>query len=234
MKKLINKLLHTNIPSYTVHYQYSMNGSVMEIIIFIICVWVLVYLYIKLKRRFFNRFIDASKTRTLVWNLIKRSVMVILSIIFIIKGCERWYYFHDEIEYTDKKFLDMSYADQIDMQVYLMDQERLISLFKGNPPVPGKHITQSKQNVFPAPTDPYFYLVIRIKNNGNRIVWGSLENHLNETYLRNIDIPPLPPLMEDFTNIVLWWQKPEENLPKDYPNLQIKWKALYTSQGDVL
>ncbi|MBS0627265.1 MAG: hypothetical protein JSS09_03530 [Verrucomicrobia bacterium] len=206
----------------------------MEILIFIICVWLCVYLYIRLKRRFFNRFIDASKTRILVWKFIKCSVMIVLSVIFIIKGCERWYYFHDEIEYTDKKFLDMSYIDQLDMQVYLMDQEKLISLFKGNPPTPGKHIASSERNVFPSPTDPYFYLVIRIKNKGDRIVWGSLDNRLNEKYLRSIDIPPLPPNMKDFTNIVLWWQETEENLPKDYPNLGIKWKAIYTSQGDTL
>lgn len=206
-----------------------------EFVLLILFVWLIVFIYIRLKRRFFNRFIDASQKRVLIWGWIKRIVLVLVSIVLIIGGCERWYYFHDEIAYTDKNLLDMAYADQIDMEVYLMDQEKLISLFKGNPPESGTHDPGVYKNGYPEPEDPYFYLVIRVRNRGDQVAWGCLDNDLNGVrQLEDIDIPPLPPNMSDFTNIVLWWQRSPEYLPDKYPKLEVIWKKLYTSKEENL
>ena len=207
----------------------------MEFLYFVACIVLLVFLYIKLKRRFFNRFIDAKQQRVLIWNWTKRIILLALSLCFLIKGIERWYYFHDEIAYTDEKFLDMAYADQVEIEVYLMEQAKLISLFKGNPPEPGTLQPKPKPyRRWPSPLDSYFYLVLRVKNKGDRIVWGSLSNRLNERYIPHVDIPPLPPNMTDFTNIVLWSHSTENNLPEAYPKLEVQWKRLYTSKGEDL
>ena len=206
----------------------------MELILFILFMWLIVFIYIRLKRRFFNRFIDASEKRVFIWGWIKRVVLILVSIVLIIGGCERWYYFHDEIAYTDKNLLDLAYANQIDMEIYLMDQEKLISLFKGNPPEAGTHDPSFYRNGFLRPEDPYFYLVIRVRNRGDKVAWGCLDNHLSDRGLQNIDVPPIQPNMSNFTNIVLWWEGSPKHLPSGYPKPEVTWKKLYTSKGEAL
>ena len=205
-----------------------------EFVFFVLFVWLIVFLYIRLKRRFFNRFVDASEKRVFTWGWIKRVVLIFVSIALFIGGCERWYYFHDEIAYTDKDLLNMAYADQIDFEVFLMDKEKLISLFKGNPPEVGTHDSEFYRHGYPRSKDPHFYLVIRVRNRGDKVAWGCLNNPLNDIGLQDIDISPLPSNMSDFTNMVLWWQRPKEYLPASYPKLEATWKKLYTNKGENL
>ena len=203
----------------------------LELLAFIACVWLVIYVYIKLKRRFFNRFIDAKSHRVLIWNWTKRVFLIACSIILTIKGIECWVYFHDEIAYTNKKFLDMAYADQIEMEAYFMNNEKLISLFENNHPDPIPEFT-NENNL--QETDPNFYLVIRIKNKGDRILWGSIAKKPNGPYIPYYDIPPIGPNMTDFTNIVLWYRRADKYLPMKYQQVEVRWDKIYTSTGENL
>jgi hypothetical protein len=201
-------------------------------------VWLFIFLFTSLKKRFFTPFIEASMQRITIWNRIKTVIVSVVALFLLFKGIERLHYSHDEIACTDKKFLDMAYADQVEVEVYLMDQEKLIHLFKGNPPEHGIYNPSKPMDLSCAKTsDPFFYLVIRIKNKGNRTIWGSLEwgplvNYFQKEYMPQVDIPPLPPNMADFTNVVLWSEvEALARLPSFYPNLKTKWVQLYTCEG---
>jgi hypothetical protein len=214
----------------------SISTSLFSLYLFIASVWLPIFLLMKLKRRSFTPFIHASPKRIFIWNWTKKVLVILISPFLVFKAIERFYYFHDEVEHTDKKLLDMAYVDQIETQSYLMDQQSLASLFqeKNNPkPETCPVVFRSIQAKYLPSSQLYFYLVIQIKNKGDRVVWGSLNSYLNEKQLPDIDVPPLPPNMTDFVNIVVWSGKTGKSLPAaSCPKLTTAWKEIYTSQGN--
>jgi hypothetical protein len=136
----------------------------------------------------------------------------------------------------NKKQLNQAYADQIDVKTYLMSQQNVIDLFKGNPPNPNTQTIQDKGETFfynvQNPSDPRYYLVVELKNKGNKVCWGILENYADGKKVHNIDIPPLSPEMKEPKYIVIRAWPSEQKMPGDYPHLEAKWLKLYTSKGE--
>ncbi len=199
-----------------------------ELIFFFACVGVLVFLFIQMKKKLFDPFIAASKLRFSIWNWTKRVILIALSISLLISTFERWYYFHDEIAYSEKSLeVDPSYADQIEVEAYMTDEENLAEIFKGN--LPELKVEQPDKNK--NSSNSVRYMVIRIKNKGDLPIYGILEDS-NPRGIQDVNVPPLPPHMSDFKNIVLWkyWANRDSSVP--YSTLDLKWKQIYTLKGD--
>lgn len=198
---------------------------------FIACVGIFIFLFLKLKHKFFNPFISASKLRLSIWNWTKKVILIGLSILLLIGSFERWYYIHDEIRYASKSLaLDLSYADQIEMEAYLMNEQDLISLFEGNPPIPNMtEASYLKAKQEPYGDNPMSYFVLRVKNKGDHTIYGVVEDRENGYFVRDINVPPLPPHMTEFKEIVLW---SSSSMPGTYPQKGIKWKQIFTIKGE--
>jgi hypothetical protein len=201
------------------------------LIAFLIIILVLL-LVIKGGGKLVHLIVDGHPTRIKAWEWVKRLFWIGLAIPLLIASFERWYYFHDEISYGNKKQLNPHYASQIDAEVYLMSQENVIALFEGNPPNPDTRFiperTYSQPYVAPQPADPRFFLVVRIRNHGDQAAWGVLNCFVGETEGWNVDIPPIPPEMQGYKNIVLLSNDISQG---PYPKLELRWEQLYTMQG---
>ncbi|MBX7066593.1 MAG: hypothetical protein K1X28_05130 [Parachlamydiales bacterium] len=198
------------------------------------------YLLILLVFKILKRMLNASS-----YEKTRRSFFVLGSIFFISAAVHRLYYFHDEMIYAGKRNLNPAYANQIEVETYLMSEPNLINLFQGEPPNPDKRDINSQKvfwsgGRFPGPLDPRFYLVIRVKNNGDQTAWGVLNYTYEDQFVRHIDVPPLPAKMCDFKNIVLLAQPkdsfgaPTFSLKNDkispYPQLKSTWLRIYTKK----
>ena len=204
-----------------------------EFIIFFACLGALIFSFVKLKKKCFDPFINASKLRFSIWNWTKRASLIALSICLIVASFDRWYYFHDEIAYSKKSLaVDLSYADQIEVEAYLMSELNLVDLFEGLSPNPDRQEMEDGFDKEQKPSDPRFYLVIRVKNKGDIPIYGILEDSVNGKKIREIDVPPLSPNMSDFKNIVLWTYRSERSVPGPYPKIELKWKQIYTLKGE--
>ncbi len=188
----------------------------------------------KLVGRKFEHFLSGSRVRRVSWEWTKRSLFSVASFFLIIGTFQRWYYFHDEITYA--KHPNLSYASQIETEVYLMSLQNVIDLFKGMPPNPDRQIIPVDSDSYPhPPSDPRFYLVIRIKNKGPEVAWGVLDYFVDGKKQRAIEIPPIAPQMDDFKNIVLQadfiWRHipPTPGTFGPYPHLEVQWSRLHTS-----
>ena len=191
----------------------------------------------------FKRFLSVSNLRRTIWEWIKRLFFITTSLLLIISTFQRWYYFHDEMAYLgNSKYLNPSYASHVEVEAYLMSLQNVIDLFEGNLPNPDTQTifvdSPIDKNYPHVPSDPRYYLVIRIKNKGPQALWGILDYFVDGQKMREIDVPPLPPEMKDFKNIVLQADFVYQHLPPrrgtigPYPNLETKWKQLYTTQGE--
>jgi hypothetical protein len=110
----------------------------------------------------FKHFLSISDSRRLAWDWIKRLFFIIAALILLVGTFQRWHFFHDEIRHTaDQKQLNLAYADQIEMEVYLMTQQNVISLFEGNLPKPDTQTILKTSDFYdkpePDPSDPRFY-----------------------------------------------------------------------------
>lgn len=188
----------------------------------------------------FQSFLSKSPKRRPIWEWTKRIVLAALSLQLLFSTWERWYYFHDEMIYGSK-YRDPSYADQIEIETYLMSQQEVAALFAGEPPNPSREeipLTSDLYKQYPhGPTYPRFYLVTRVKNKGDKIFWGTLDCTAEGERITTVDIPPLPPQMQEFKNVVqvaeFVWQKtpPSPGMSGPYPELKTTWLCLYAKEG---
>lgn len=169
------------------------------------------------------------------WMWTKRVLYLAASVWLLIGAFTRLYYFHYEMEYGDPKLLNPSYSDQIQVESYLMSQQNLIDLFEGLPPNPDKRsLTENETwEELKKPSSPRFYLVLRLKNQGDQIAWGSLDFVVNGKKTRQIDVPPLGPNMSNYEIMALragQHDKCQFEIERSYPNLNTKWSLLYTKE----
>ncbi len=168
---------------------------------------------------------------------IKWAFFLIASIFLLFGGVRRLYYFHDEMIYAGgSKDLNPAYADQIDVELYLMSLPNVIDLFEGKSPNPDTcEITWDEWSKHNNPDDltrPRTYLVVRLKNRGDQIAWGVLEHTVEGRKIkRMIDVPPLAPQASGFKNIILFPGR-AKNIPGPYPELKASWLKLYTKNGE--
>jgi hypothetical protein len=184
----------------------------------------------------FARYLDASPPRRKIWEWTKRIFFIGFSIPLLLGTFQRWHYFHDEMIYSGNKKQNLAYANQVDVKAYLMSQQNIIDLFEGEAPTPDTQTIPDKgETIFyheQKSSDPRFYLVIGLKNNGDQICWGILENYSNEKKAHIIDVPPLGPRMKESKYIVIRAYPMDQKMPGDYPHLETKWLNLYTSKGE--
>ncbi len=178
------------------------------------------------KRRVFNPFIKKTPSRLSIWTWIKRITYLSLSMLLLFATFERWYYFHDDISYSKKSVeVDLSYANQIEVEGYLTTEENVSGVFSGKEPFP--RLFQKKKG------GVVFYKVIRIKNTGDFPIYGILKSTDPKRFQR-INVPPLPPRMSDFKSIVLWGYHFSED-PLNIPaNLDFEWESIYKVKGSSL
>jgi len=206
--------------------------------LFYLFIAAIVFVFFKVVRdivKFLDRFFDVSSTRRAIWISTNCLLFFGASLPLLFGAFQRWYYFHDEMFYSgNKKQLTLTYADQVDTRVYLMSHQNVIDLFEGNSPNPDTQTIPKKKEPFfynkQNPSDPRFYLVIGLKNNGEQFCCGILQNYANGEKAHTIDIPTLAPRMNDYKYIVIRAWSKEQNMPGDYPQLEAKWFKLYTSK----
>lgn len=160
------------------------------------------------------------------------------SLYFIYDGFDSLIHFHDDISYrSDKKRLNLDYADQIETNVWLMDVQNVINLFEGKPLHIDKHTISRKEwrsEINELITDPRFYLVVGLKNRGDKIAWGVLDYYVNDSKTRQIDVPSLPAHMDKEAYIVIpATPQEDQNIPGPYPDLHIIWQQLYAVDGEA-
>jgi hypothetical protein len=191
----------------------------------------------------FKRFLSVSDSRRTVWEWTKRLFYTVTALLLLVATFQRWYYFHDEMVYAgNPKQLDPAYASQVEVEAYLMSLQNVIDLFEGKPPNPDKATIPVDSPLYKKyphnPSEPRFYLVIRVKNKGPKALWGVLDYFVEGKKMREIDVPPLPSDMKDFKNIVLQADFIWKHIPPKigtfgpYPDLETKWQKLYTVQGE--
>ena len=197
----------------------------LSFLFFIACVWAVIFLFIKLKKKFFDPFIAASPLRFSIWNWTKRVILLALATSFLICTFERWYYFHDDIAHSKKSAeIDLSYAEQIEIEAYLTLEEYVVDLFEGKLPLAAKRDLDNK------PFNEVCYLVIRLKNMGDVPIYGALDPR----YFPDVDVPPLPPNMQEFKSIIVSKSFSEERIPDSYEKWELQWKKIYAVTGDKL
>lgn len=167
------------------------------------------------------------------WMWTKRVFFIVASALLIFGAFRRLYYFHDEMIYGDPKLLDPSYSSQIQVETYLMSLPNLIDLFEGKPPNPDmSSFTKKFQwSDFEQPACPRFYLVVCLKNKGDKIAWGVLDYAVDGEKTRQVEVPPLPPRMSKFEIIALKASQRDKNQHSDnpeYPEIQSTWVQLFT------
>ncbi len=205
----------------------------MSLIFFVAFVFLVVILFNKFKKKVFDPFIAASRSRACSWEWVKRIFFVVASTLLLIATWKRWYYFHDEMIYAgDKRQLAPQYETQVDVQVYLMSQQNVVDIFEGKPPHPDMQTVpkpSSQDEKDPEPHDPRFYMVVGIKNHGNRAIWGVLDCFIEKEPEQQIDVPSLPPHMKDVAYIVFPFRPQGGSRYGDYPVVETKWKQLYAA-----
>lgn len=215
MKKLILK------------FDELFGGNLVLELIFLILVAVFLYVLIK---KLFRRYILTTNKKRQVWEWVKNCIYIMLSLVLIYGTIHRWYYFHDELPYSgNKKQLNPEYASQIELKSYLMSQQNLIDLFEGKSPSPDMQFMHENKYDTATPSDPRYFLVVRVKNKGDRVIWGMVNCLVEGGKNRKVDIPPLPPKMDEFKNIVLFAYPYDQNIPGPYPQIRTDWYKLYTS-----
>jgi hypothetical protein len=194
----------------------------------------ILYLVIKGIGKLINLYVDRFPERRAIGEWIKRVLFICAALPFLIGGYDRWHHYHDEISYGKKKLLNPGYANQVETEVYLMSDKDVADLFEGKPPhhdmldIPEHTFNHPSPYLTPKPSDPRFFLVIRLKNKGDQVTWGILDYFIDGKQSRQINIPPLPPHMDEYKNVVLL---ANYILPGPYPTLEAKWQQLYTMQG---
>jgi hypothetical protein len=184
-----------------------------------------------------EQLISDSDSRRLTWEWMKRICFVLTTFALLMGTFQRWHFFHDEIKYTaDQSHLNLTYAGQIEMEVYLMTQQNVMNLFEGKPPNPDTQTILKTSDLYdkpkPDPADPRFYLVIRLKNRGDQVAWGILDYFVEGEKTREVEIPSLPSHMRDYKNIILEASRIDKSLPGSYPHLEVKWQQLFTTRGE--
>jgi len=195
---------------------------------------VVLFLVVKTCSYLLRRFVLITDRRQELWSRCKCVLYIVGALPCIFGGFYRIHYFHDQMQYASKKYLNMAYANQMSVELYLMDHQNLIDLFEGNPPNPNKQFIDEEEayrNTPPLPEKPRFYLVARLKNTGDRVAWGVLDYAVNGISTRMIDVPPLPAHMTDFKLIVLPTNRPDRYVPGEYPVLASSWNKLFINQG---
>lgn len=170
------------------------------------------------------------------WMWTKRVFFVVASVWLLFGAFQRLYYFHDEMIYGDRKLLNPSYASQVQVETYLMSKQNLIDLFEGKPPNPDTSPFPKNKylsDYYEDPFNPRYYLVFRLKNQGDKTAWGSLDLFVEGEKDRRIDIPPLPPNMTDFEIMAVMASAKDRNefsANRNYPAINASWSLLYTKK----
>lgn len=170
------------------------------------------------------------------WTWTQRVFYLAASTYLFFAAVCRFYYFHDEMSCHDSKLLNPSYSNQIQVETYLMSRANLIELFKGNPPKPDMTPFSSRYEdkyEYEKSSSPRFYLVVRLKNEGDQIAWGVLNASVDGEITHEIQVPPLPPKMDQFELIALkanQRDKREFSKKLDYPNIASTWHLLFTQK----
>lgn len=170
------------------------------------------------------------------FSLLFMILLAVSSLYFIYDGFDSLIHFHDDISYrSDKELLNLDYADQVETNVWLMDVQNVINLFEGKPLNIDRHtitVKEWRSEINELITDPRFYLVVGLKNRGDKIAWGVLDYYVNGKKTRQIDVPSLPSHMTKEAYIVIpATPQEDQNIPGPYPDLHIIWQQLYTVDG---
>jgi hypothetical protein len=183
----------------------------------LICLAVIIG-YFPFKNRVFSPFIGKSPRRRFIWNRIKWSIYFVLSVLLLFATFERWYYFRDEIACSSRSLeVNLSYADQIEVEAYLTTKEKLADVFEGK---------IVKENLLKNKKGSICYKVIRVKNKGSLPIYGILKDTGPER-LRDVNVPPLPPHMDEFKSIIVW--EPVYTEDRLYQNIELnfRWEKIY-------
>lgn len=208
-------------------FEELFGGNLLIEFIFLILAALLLYVLIK---KLFRRYVLTTNKKRQGWEWIKGCIYITLSLVLIYGTFHRWYYFHDELPYSgNKKQLNPEYASQVELETYLMSQQNLIDLFEGKSPSPDMEFMDKDKNIAAndVPSNPRYFLVVRVKNKGDQVIWGMVDCSVEDREKRKADIPPLPPKMDEFKNIVVFAY--DRNIPGPYPQIRTDWYKLYTS-----
>lgn len=183
----------------------------------LICLFLIIG-YFPFKKYVFSPFIKKSPLRLYVWKRIKWGIYLVLSVLLLFATFERWYYFRDEIACSKQSLeVDLSYADQIEVEAYLTTKENLADVFEGK--IVRENLLKNKKKSI-------CYKVIRVKNKGNLPIYGILQDTSPER-LRKVNVPPLPPHMEEFKSIIVWEPVYTEDRLYQNIDLKFKWEKIY-------
>ncbi|MBM3197991.1 MAG: hypothetical protein FJZ58_01890 [Chlamydiae bacterium] len=192
-----------------------------------------------------RRFFFATEKRLALWKWICIGMSSSLSLFFMGIVIDRWAHHHDDMAYTiDPRDEDPSYASQIETEVFVSVLPDIAKIFEGETLSPERlehtpiaepwGISHPYRNVYVFQG----WFVIRIKNKGSKIAFGRLRlmDQKKGSYTL-IDVPPLPPYMEEFANIVLEFpnlmpglNNHPETKPEIYPKITSCWEQLVTQQ----
>lgn len=208
------------------------------------------YFWCKVVSWAWREYLSHTPLRRKVWERSLGTFYAVAGLYLLFGSYQRWHHFHDEMSYEEKREQNLAYADQIEVSAYLMNVQNVIDLFEGKDPDPdcsfvdiddwddhirGPGKSRGSHSVYNEPTDPRFYLVIKVKNNGPQVAFGVLDYIVNGKKSKSIDVPPLPPKMKEYKNIVLqahflyrWTSCPNLGSRGPYPHLETKWDKLYT------
>lgn len=177
------------------------------------------------KKPFLSLFLKRMIFMCSIWDWIKCVVYCSLSISLVFAGFERWYYFRDDLSHSKNlQLVDLSYADQIEVEAYLISEENvskafLLEGFIANEDWSMHSFDQHNKR-------KTFYKVIRIKNKGGIPICGILKSSTSKEF-RRIEVPPLPPYMSEFKNIVLCGDRAVKKKYKTPLKLFFEWERLY-------
>ena len=117
------------------------------------------------------------------------------------------------------------YAKNIEVKSYLLTDEQLINLLSQ----PKQDVKQPSQNEL---YNKNINLVLRIKNHGQGVVWGTLAWKIGEGGWGNVEVDDMPPIRVSYAKTFNDFIIPVGNIiffDKDIPSpkIQVKWKRLY-------
>jgi len=165
-----------------------------------------------------------------------KKILVFISLLVLVSILTLWFYPTNK-QPDLSQYSDPDYAKFVELQAYLMTSEQVANLFVTNPngipdhwnvedaPKPALNSPMAKHTAYLKP----LYLVIRIKNNGSKYIWGTLNCHLpsgGSTEIETLQMKPNNVLYQNivkpiYTGGILYEMLKAEN---PYP----EWNQIYT------
>lgn len=116
-------------------------------------------------------------------------------------------------------FSNTNYAESIEIKTYLMNNIHVSKVFQ-----------QGSEEIIQPPFNEIdmkkLYLVVMMKNNGNKAAWGKLKCSVSQRELAIINVPVIGPNMNDFAIFTVPVHGIRIPRSSDKPMLNVAWKKL--------